>query len=109
MSAEKQREGTDESHVKESTPQGPPPSFRAVTYIRMQLADLEFLAVRKLMTDPDTFEKVKGILATATKEVRGVRAMAARPCGPSGHECDPDEHCMDGECVFGPPRGEETA
>ena len=107
MSAEKQRKGTDESQAKENTPQGPPPSFRAVTYIRMQLADLEFLAVRKLMTDPKTFERVKGIFAEATTEVTKVRTMSLRPC--NGDDCEPDEHCMNGECVFGPPRARETA
>jgi hypothetical protein len=103
MSAKRPHKSSREDQVEEGSPKAPPTDFRAVTYIRMQLADLEFLALRKLMTDPRTFEQVKKIFATATTEVTGVKMMSLRPCGGS-HDCEPDEHCMRGECVFGPPR-----
>ena len=103
MSAEKQRKSFDESATDESSTQKPPTPFRAITYVRMQLVDLEFLAVQKLMTDPKTFDEVKGIFADATTKVRKVNARSLLGCGGSD-DCEPDEHCMDGECVFGPPR-----
>jgi hypothetical protein len=59
------------------------------------------------MTDPRTFDQVKKIFESATTQVRAVKTMALRGCGGS-HDCEPDEHCMDGVCVFGPPRQRET-
>ncbi|HEX9699686.1 MAG TPA: hypothetical protein VGD06_09525 [Acidobacteriota bacterium] len=103
MSAKKQRKGAHKGQAEESSPQGPPESLRAVTYVRMQLADLEFLAMRKLMTDPRTFEQVKGVLAEATTKVLGIQTMELSGCT-SSDECELDEHCKRGECVFGPPR-----
>jgi hypothetical protein len=104
MSAEK-RKGSVESSTRE-----PVTCFRAVTYVRMQLLDLEFLAVQKLMTNRDdpkkleeTFEKVKEIFGDATTAVTNVPARGILGCKDS-NDCGLDEHCDNGRCVFGPER-----
>jgi hypothetical protein len=84
--------------------------IRALGYVRMQLADLEFLAIQKLMTNRDdsdkfecTFKDIKQTFEEATTEVKSIQTIRESGCGGS-HDCEPDEHCVGGECVFGPGR-----